>query len=320
MLYLSISWHLVVFITFTTVTSLRYECPEPEDVFPCYCEEEDNDPTIYCNHFHQPQQIYNAVKGLKGHRIYKMSFFMNWILDEVKTDAFKDIAVDRILFENSTISLTSPQFAGMENHLVGIQMRACFNKTNPMGTWSLGHLTKLTELTMDKNRILTLPDEWLTSAPDSLKTLSLEGNSIVTLEDNVFAKAKSVVFLILDDNRLTELKRSMFPKPALTLRSLSLNNNRLRYLTSDIFHDMPNLRIIEVINNRFTTLEEKVWSDMWSQLTKLDFADNPLECYRSMKWMYSDGRSKPIILYGECQEPEKLKGKSLKALQITDFN
>lgn len=214
--------HLVVLFLFTAVTALNYECPEPEDVFPCYCEEEDNDPILFCNHIHKPQQIYDAVKGLKGHRIYRMSFFMNWILEEVKTDAFKDIAVERIVFENSTITLTSPQFAGMEDHLVGIQMRACFNKTNPLGTWSLGHLSKLKELMVDKNRILTLPDEWLTSVPDTLRTLSLEGNNIVTLGDNVFAKAKNVMFLILDDNRLTSLKRSMFPKPASALRSLSL--------------------------------------------------------------------------------------------------
>lgn len=36
--------------------------------------------------------------------------------------------------------------------------------------------------------------------------------------------------------------------------------------------------------------------------------------------MYAAGQTKPIILYGECQEPESLKGKSLKTLQISDFN
>lgn len=55
-------------------------------------------------------------------------------------------------------------------------------------------------------------------------------------------------------------------------------------------------------------------------LSIFNILENPLECYRSMKWMYADGKGRPIILYGECQEPENLKGKSLKTLTLTDFN
>ncbi|GFT87459.1 uncharacterized protein NPIL_184131 [Nephila pilipes] len=300
-------------------TALEYECPEPVDIFPCYCEEEDNDPMLFCNHFWQPDQINGPVKGLKGHKMYKMSFFMNRILEPVMSDAFKGVAVERIMFENSTITLESPQFSGMEDHLISIQLRAIFNKTNPVGSWSLGHLTKLKELIVDKNKIMTLEDNWLISAPDSLRTLSLESNNFITLEDNVFVKAKNVMFMVLDDNRLTALKRSMFPYPASTLRSLSLNNNRLRYLPYDLFTEMPNLRIVEMVNNRITTLEKSIWSEMWTQLSKLDLSENALECDRSLKWIFAS-ETKPVLLYGECATPERLKNKSLKMLREKDLD
>ncbi|KFM80345.1 hypothetical protein X975_14311, partial [Stegodyphus mimosarum] len=175
---------LLIFIISTLISveaSLLYECPEPEDIFPCYCEEEDDDPMVFCNHLSQPEQISQGVKGLKGHRIYRMSFFMNWILDPVKSDTFSGIAVERILFENSTITLTAPQFKGMENHLSSIQFRAIFNQTNPVGSWSLGHLTKLRELVVERNKITTLADDWLTSVPDSLRAVTLEGNNLVSM-------------------------------------------------------------------------------------------------------------------------------------------
>ncbi|GIY56973.1 uncharacterized protein CDAR_267871 [Caerostris darwini] len=310
---------LAVF-TFAAVAAVDYECPEPVDIFPCYCEEEDDESMMFCNHFWQPDQIYNSVKGLKDHKIYKMSFFMNRILDPVKADAFKGISIERIMFENSTVTLSSPQFQGLEDQLVSLQMRACFNKTNPVGSWSLGHLIKLKELIFDKNKIMTLEDDWITSVPSTLRSISLENSEIITLGDNVFSKAESVMFLILDGNRLSALKRSMFPTPAESLRSLSLNNNKLRYLPYDLFEDMPSLRIVEIQDNRLRTLEEQIWSAMWSQLSKLDLTDNPLECDRKLKWMYADGKTKPVLLYGECASPDKLKNKSLKYLKVADLS
>ncbi|GFS63603.1 uncharacterized protein TNIN_331221 [Trichonephila inaurata madagascariensis] len=127
------------------------------------------------------------------------------------------------------------------------------------------------------------------------------------------------MFLILDGNRLTALKRSMFPNPASSLRSLSLNQNRLRFLPYDLFTEMPNLRIVEMVNNRLTTLEKPIWSEMWSQLSKLDLSENALECDRSLKWIFVS-ETKPVLLYGECASPENLKHKSLKTLKEKDLN
>ncbi|XP_071033320.1 leucine-rich repeat transmembrane protein FLRT3-like isoform X2 [Parasteatoda tepidariorum] len=302
------------------VLSLKYECPEPEDIYPCYCEEEDDgEPNLFCNHFHKTDQLETAKKGLAGHRMYKLSFFMNWILDPVKSDAFKGISVEKIVFENSTITLNPPQFEGLEGHLKTIQLRAIFNKTNPVGSWSLGHLTKLKELVLDKNKIFTLPTNWLTSAPDSLSSLTFEYNDIITMEDEVFAKVKGLVFLVLDSNKLTSLKRNMFPSPAKRLRSMSLNYNKFRYLPHDLFTDMPELRIVEMTNNRLQVLEDYVWKNVFNQLTKLDFSDNPLQCDASLKWMLSSV-SKPVLFYGECETPEKNKGKSIKRLRKEDLN
>lgn len=213
---------LLHLLFFSNSVALQYECPEPEDIFPCYCEEDDGDPWVFCNHLTTADQVYDGIKGLKGYKIYKMSFFMNRILDSIKSDTFKNLAIERLFFENSTITLNAPHFQGLENSLNSIQLRAIFNKTNPVISLELSHLNKLREIIFEKNRITTLPNDWIKSVPDSLRSVSVEENTIITLEDEVFSKIKRLTFLVLDSNRIITMKRSMFPKPAEDLRSLNI--------------------------------------------------------------------------------------------------
>lgn len=209
------------YILFSNTEALKYECPEPVDIYPCYCEEEDGDPSVFCNHLSKPEQLYEGVKGLKDYKIYRMSFFMNWILDPIKSNVFEGLTVERLAFENSTIKLTAPHFQGLDK-LYSIQLRAIFNKTNPIIPLDLSEHQGLREILFEKNRIVTLPNDWLKSVPDSLRSLTIEGNTIVTLEDEVFAKIKQLTFLILEANKIVIIKRSMFPRPAQNLRSLNL--------------------------------------------------------------------------------------------------
>lgn len=208
-------------LIFSNAEALKYECPEPLDIYPCYCEEEDGDPSVFCNHLSKPEQLYEGVKGLKDYKIHRMSFFMNWILDPIKSNVFEGLTVERLVFENSTITLTAPHFQGL-NQLYSIQLRAIFNETNPIIPLELSQHQGLREILFEKNRITTLPNDWLKSSPDSLRSITIEGNTIVTLEDEVFAKVKHLTFLILEANKLDTVKRSMFPRPAQDLRSLNL--------------------------------------------------------------------------------------------------
>lgn len=209
------------FLSQSIVLGLEYDCPEPNVIFPCYCEDEDGDPTVFCNHMTTPEQIYEGVKGLEGYRIYKISFFMNWVLEPIKYDAFNGLTIERILFENSTISLTAPQFQGL-NKLISIHLRAIYNKTNPIVPLDLEHLKDLREIIFEKNKITTLPNDWLKSVPESLRSVTIEANTIVSMEDEVLSKVKKLTFLVLESNRIVIIKRSMFPQPANDLRSLNL--------------------------------------------------------------------------------------------------
>ena len=211
----------VEYVLFSCLDALKYECPEPVDIYPCYCEEEDGDPWVFCNHLTQPEQLYEGFKGLKDYKIYRMSFFMNWILDPIKANAFDGLTVERLIFENSTITLNAPHFQGLEQ-LYSIQLRAIFNKTNPIIPLELNQHRNLREILFEKNKVTTLPNNWLKSAPDSLRSITVEGNTIVSMEDEVFAKIRQLTFLILEANRIVIIKRSMFPRPATSLRSLNL--------------------------------------------------------------------------------------------------
>lgn len=221
MKFLLLIFFLGYTLFFSNSEALKYECPEPLDIYPCYCEEEDGDPSVFCNHLSKPEQLYAAVKGLKDYKIYKMSFYMNWILDPIKPNVFEGLTVQRLAFENSTITLTGPQFQGLDQ-LYSLQLRAIFNKTNPIIPLELSQHQSLREILFEKNRIVSLPNDWLKSAPDSLRSVTVEGNTIVSLEDEVFAKIKHLTFLILEANKIVIIKRSMFPRPAQDLRSLNL--------------------------------------------------------------------------------------------------
>lgn len=209
------------FISLPTTLGLPYECPEPESIYPCYCEDEDENPWVFCNNLLKPEEIYNGVKGIDGYRIHKLSFYKSVITEPVKRDAFKGLEIERILLLNSTINLESPQFEGLSS-LKGIQIRGCYNNSDDIISLELDHLKNLEEITFEKNSIDTLPNSWLKSAPESLKTVTVERNLIVSMEDEVFSKIKKLTFLILESNRIVTVKRSMLPKPAYDLKGLNL--------------------------------------------------------------------------------------------------
>lgn len=300
--------------------ALKYECPEPEEIYPCYCDEDEDDdaPSVFCTNLSELDQMYYALKGLKGYKIYKMQFFKNLIFEPVKSNAFEGLAIETLVFERSIFGLPAPQFQGLDQ-LNSLQLKNLFNSRNPVISFDLSHHKKLSEITLQKNQITTLPNDWIKSAPDSLRTVTVEENTIISMEDKVFAKVKRLTFLSLEANSIVIIKRSMFPLPANDLRTLNLNDNQIKYLPDDIFSEMPKLIFLEMTGNRLRTLGERTWSDIMSQLTKLDILDNPFECDSDLKWLISSKRL-PSLFYGDCKKPEKLQGKSLRSLKLEDLN
>lgn len=216
---------IYLFILINLVSHIKAEvldeCPDPEDNYPCYCEEDEGASVMHCQYLNETKQLYQALSSLTKYKVYKISLYKNE-MNPVKSDAFKGPAINQIFFQNSSIVLESPQFVGQEESLRRLTFMSCFNNTNPMKPFDLGHLESLRDITFDRNTIEILNNDWLSKTGPSLRSITFSECGIKTLENKVFQKLTELSSLFLTDNEISSISRSMFPRPAENLRTLSL--------------------------------------------------------------------------------------------------
>lgn len=308
---------ILIYILFSSNAALIDECPDPHDVYPCYCEEEDGSSVMHCNYLNESKQIRQAHNKISNFKIYKVSIFRNEI-KPIKSDAFKGPAVSQIDFTNSTIFMEQPQFVGLESSLIRLTFLSCFDEENPMNIWSFSHLEKLKDISFHRNHVKTLKNSWLISTGPSLRSITFSECRIQRIEDKAFQKVEKLATLFLNDNEIPSILRSMFPSDAEYMRTINLNNNKLQDLPDDIFEDMPSLNSLELQNNLLKTLSETTWSSMIQRLSRLYLDDNPIRCDRDLKWISMTRL--PNTFTGKCQAPLKLKNKNLNILMPADFH
>lgn len=216
---------LYLFILINLASRIRAEildeCPEPEDNYPCYCEEDEGASVVHCQYLNETKQLYQALGSLTGYQIYKISLYKNE-MNPVKSDAFKGPAINQLFFQNSTVVLESPQFVGQEESLRRVTFMSCFNNTNPMKPFDFGHLESLRDVTFDRNTIENLNNDWLSKTGPNLRSITFSECGIKTLGNKVFQKVTDLATLFLTDNEISSIARGMFPRPAESLRTLSL--------------------------------------------------------------------------------------------------
>ena len=213
--------YILINVVSQVKSALLEECPEPEDNYPCYCEEDEGPAVMHCNHLNETKQLYEALSSLTKYNIYKVNIYKNEI-NPLKSDAFKGPSISQLFFQNSTISLESPQFVGQEKSLRRLTFMSCFNTSNPIKPFDFGHLESLRDITFDRNTIDILSNDWLTNTGPSLRSITFSECGIKTLGNKVFQKVTELATLFLTDNEIASLSRSMFPRPAENLRTLSL--------------------------------------------------------------------------------------------------
>ncbi|GFS63597.1 uncharacterized protein TNIN_331191 [Trichonephila inaurata madagascariensis] len=313
-------WYIAVVFSFCVLnqaTAINTDCPHPEDSYPCYCDEDEERTTMHCNYLQENKQIRDGLGRISD---YKLSTVSIWMFDTgvIKSDAFKGPQINEIVFSHSTINMESPPFLGQEDYLNRITFLSCYDEEDLLNTWSLGHLNKLKEVTFEKNDIKVLKNDWISSAGPMLRSVTFDNCKIEKLEDKVFSKLTSMTTIFLMDNKITTITRSMFPRPAENLRSISMNDNSLESLPDDLFVDMPSLRTIELERNNLKTLPESTWGSVIEKLSRIYLEGNPIRCDKNLKWISK--RALPKTFTGECNEPSKLKNKSLRILTPADFH
>jgi len=167
-------------------------------------------------------------------------------------------------------------------------------------------------------RVLTISNGWFESGPYGLKELYLLDTSTSQLGSHAFYSLKALKKLSVTGGSISEIQRSMFPERAIFLETIDFSNNRIAATPNDIFFKMPSLKEVFLENNDLTTINEISFAPVWSQLSRVFFSGNPLNCDKNIKWIYQ--YRLPESLQGRCASPPVLQFRSLANLTLTDLN
>ncbi len=133
---------------------------------------------------------------------------------------------------------------------------------------TISSLTKVQELDLEGNRLLSLPKS--ISNLVNLKSLSLRNNQLRELPEAILGLT-SLESLDLRNNQLRELPEAI--SGLTNLKSLDLCNNQLTALPETI-SSLTNLKTLELRNNRLTSLPESI--SCLANLYRLGYEGNPL--------------------------------------------
>lgn len=107
-----------------------------------------------------------------------------------------------------------------------------------------------------------------------LTELSLYGNAITELPEDLLLKNSKLKKLNIQANKLTHLEKN-FLNGLGSLQSLTLSQNNLSSLHEDLFKDNSNLDKLYLYGNSFTNFTEKLFQKL-TKLTHLELNDNKL--------------------------------------------
>lgn len=142
-------------------------------------------------------------------------------------------------------------------------------------------LTGLKTLILDTNSIISLQNGFFDSFT-GLTTLSVKSNTLAGLESNVFTKNTALTSLDLSSNSLTDMSQitAAVTPLASTLETLTLNNNRIATLTA--LPSMTALKSLDLSNNLIASLSSTTAFSLATALTSIKLASNKLSTVPSI--------------------------------------
>ncbi|KAH7731557.1 CBR-PAN-1 protein [Aphelenchoides avenae] len=181
---------------------------------------------------------------------------------------------------------------------------------------SLRDLPAIEVLTLDRNQITVIGGNDFSSLSQSrhMKSLSLSGNKISTIDADAFKPLGSLAVLSLQDNQISSLSgvtavRTPALKPLANLRSLFLSKNKLTAIEDGEVNTLSKLRELVLDHNEITLIHKNALSglqlnkffvnnnklyylpdgifDGWNkdQIIAVDISDNPWECICGREWI-----------------------------------
>ncbi|GFQ80471.1 hypothetical protein TNCT_129561 [Trichonephila clavata] len=286
-------------------------CPPADLILPCTCSE--INPIIHCNNIDKPDiisDIFEKTGGVKFRGLFlSNSSMMSLPTSPLISEKFEIL----IVFFSTFVSLFDKP-PPVENSLN--EMWLMTTQISRGMQWNFfKNLTKLSTFDLYQTEIPTLGDDFQNNISPALTELMMVETKTARLGKDVFANLKSLSVLHIRNSLLKILKRSMFAKPA-ALKTFNFANNSIEFLPDDLFSDMPHLLEVNFSNNKIALLKEALFTPVLSQLNRIIFEDNPINCNCDFAWIVKVNHKN---FRGLCQEPEFRKGKALQYLDVKDF-
>ncbi|KAK6632438.1 hypothetical protein RUM44_007480 [Polyplax serrata] len=209
---------------------------------------------------------------------------------------------------NAFTSLPDDAFSGL-NKLYKLDLVGA-GLVNVSGNAFRG-LVGLRSLGLADNRLSFVPTQQL-AVLTRLEELSLGQNEFQVLGANSFHGLTNLRRLDVSGAAQLEKVQKGALKDNLNLEALTLSSNkRLSEVEEGALAGLPNLRNLVLRDNAFTTFPESMVS--WSELHKVDLAENPVACNCALLWLRDlliQKNASQIL----CASPGHLKDRSLRGL------
>ncbi|KAK5643394.1 hypothetical protein RI129_007239 [Pyrocoelia pectoralis] len=148
------------------------------------------------------------------------------------------------------------------------------NGINNIHPYALANLTKIHEIRLAKNRILTLNPRAFAHLLN-LSLLDLDENRIFELNRDVFVDLPLLKKLFLKQNNLSAIQEGAFRQLG-HLVELELSTNSISILTKDTFAGLGELKKLFLSYNKIIMLGDLTFAELWI-LEELDLEGNQIE-------------------------------------------
>jgi len=252
------------------LTVVRSDGNSCSAIIKCHCEHNvKGDLDLWCPH--APQKVVLHAKFEPGNMLSFQCSSMTWmdyeLLSGLHVGSTPRVAFTFCPLPNMPLSqmLQSVGATGVQSLVFQNS-----NLSNTVESSFLAGLTNLTSLTLHGNGITTIPED-LFREMTALQYLDMKDNDL-QLPLHVFDNLPNLLTLELGGNQMTRLEVGIFRNLS-QLSRLNLWGNNLQNLTQDVFIGLSGLEFLDLSSNKLTSISADLFA-MMPQLKELTMPSN----------------------------------------------
>lgn len=242
-------------------------------------------------------------------------------LERIPEGLFAGLGISTLQLDN--VQLTSRRSSTEPTPLRGLEdtlQKVVFshNSTVPHN-WSsfLAGMTGLVEMVFFDMSGLRFASSSQEGLPRTLRKLHLVRSSIASADDYCLSALVDLETLSMRHVNLPAFARTVLPTVAANLETLLLEDCSLTSFPSGLDKGLPSLKYVGLQENQIVQLGSDDVSPLINKGVVLQLRGNPLRCDCHLQFLFENLRRHSV--YGQCDTPTALKGRSLRALSERDI-